>query len=94
MSPELIKIYTQARISKLCLDHFGFLPNHSDIVQKLHHINRIDNKAPCDMVKLKKHIIKTMMRFIANNYPLEKKKVIQIEIDRIKRNPTKQLPLP
>ena len=89
----MIGLITQARINKLCLKHFGFQPNRMDIIQKLSHINRIDNRAPCNMKALAEHITKTMMKFIANNYPLEKKKVVEAEIRRIRQN-SKPLPLP
>ena len=89
-----IKIITQARISKLCLEYFGYKPSNMDITQKLSHISRINNKAPCDMILFKEHIIKTMKKFIASNYPIEYKKVIEQEIRNIKNNPSKVLPLP
>ena len=89
-----IKIITHARLSKLCLEHFGYKPSNSDITQKLAHFNRINNKAPCDIKLLRNHIIKTMMKFINSNYPIEYRKVIDQEIRRIKNNPSKKLPLP
>lgn len=89
----MIDLITQTRISKLCLKHFGFQPNRMDIIRKLSHINRIDNRAPCDMEALAEHITKTMIKFIANNYLHEKKKVIEDEIKRIRQN-SKPLPLP
>lgn len=94
MTPQMLKLLTHARISKLCLDYFGFKPSRADIAQKLGHINRINNRAPCNIKDLLEHIQKCMMAFIAVNYPLEKRKVIEGEIRRMKKNPPKQLPLP
>ncbi len=93
MNPEIVRLFTEVRIAKLCLNHFGFKPSKMDITQKLAHINRIDNRAPCDIDLLREHIIKTMVIFIGHKYPSVKKEVIEAMIRNIKKN-TKQLPLP
>jgi len=94
MNTYQLKLIVGAKLSKLCQSYFGFYPNIRDVTQKLSHLHRINNPAPCDMSKLREHIIKTMKKFLSDNRTRVWQEVVNMEIDKLKRNPSKPLPLP
>ena len=89
MNTLKLRLTIQARVSKQTLKHLGFTPCHSDIVQKLYHQAMLGLATP-DIAEC----FVAVSKYAQSIVPYFKSQVIQGEIDRIRSNPSKPLPLP
>lgn len=92
----MLKFVAFARASKYCEARTGFKPSSIDIVQKIASLDRIPNRFPSSINSrdLIEHIKSITVRVMSQAYPYTYHQVIHKEIEKIKKNPSKQLPLP
>jgi hypothetical protein len=86
----MLKLRIAANIAKECERYTGFKPNAIDIKQKLYHQSRLGIAVDKDLHR----VMNSVKQYCKQVYPYYRQLIINIEIDKIKNNPSKPLPLP
>lgn len=94
MNYNLIRYFAIAKLSVECRDYFGFKPSLYDVTGKLSHMFRVNNPSTINTKELRDHILKTISEYCSRNRGRVIAHVVGVEIDKIRKNPSKPLPLP